>query len=390
MIKNRFHLIVVSVIMFSFIILGVQSCSNGTNNDKRSETSIKDTDSIALEKISTASEIKNVDSSVAKEKTTAHNNVPASKSDKKKATVAHKKQEGNKSINKKGTTTPTAKEPETKVSDHTAKEPIVKTEDKTNKTNTTSIESRAKNTDSTPTVEKLTPQVKPVAKIQPSKKVVTRTAKTPKTSPKGKPLYKIVPTTVKDADSNSYSIIVIGKQSWMGENLKTTHYANGKKIANVKDSSRWTVFNSGAYCSYNNDSLNVKQYGYLYNWFAVNDSQKICPKGWHIPSETDWNVLEESIGGTKIAGGKMKDTITSYWTNSYGNTNESGFNGLPSGCRTSKGTFNSIGYYGLWWTATENYSNYAWYRSINYNSTDLFRHYYYKRYGFSVRCVKND
>jgi len=204
---------------------------------------------------------------------------------------------------------------------------------------------------------------------------------------KNKQVIKNAPTIVKDVDSNIYSIIVIGKQFWMGENLKTKHYANGKSIANVKDSSRWTVFNSGAYCAYKNDTLQVKTYGLLYNWFAVNDSQKICPKGWHVPTDADWSVLEENLGGNSVAGGKLKDTIA--WTNAFGNTNESGFRALPSGCRTNKGTFNSFGFYGLWWSSSENYSTYAWYRSVNYSSTDFFRHYYYKRYGFSIRCLKD-
>jgi len=206
---------------------------------------------------------------------------------------------------------------------------------------------------------------------------------------KPKTINKTVPTIVKDADSNVYSIIVIGKQQWMGENLKTTHYSNGKIIPYVKDSGRWAIFNSGAYAIYGNDTSISRKNGLLYNWFAVNDSQKICPKGWHIPTDADWNVLDESLGGTNLAGGKMKDTVLVNWINAFGNTNESGFNGLPSGCRTNKGTFSSLGFYGLWWSSTENYATYAWYRCVNYNSTDLFRHYYYKRYGFSIRCLKD-
>jgi len=194
--------------------------------------------------------------------------------------------------------------------------------------------------------------------------------------------------TIKDIDGNEYKIIEIGKQQWMAENLKTTRFRNGKKIANVKDSSRWAVFNSGAYCAYSNDSLKIKTQGLLYNWFAVVDSQKICPIGWHVPTDNDWTVLEENLGGSDVAGGKLKDT-TNVWPTSFGASNEIGFNGLPSGCRTDKGTFNSFGYYGLWWASTENYTTYAWYRCINYNSINLFRHYYYKRYGFSIRCIKD-
>ena len=205
---------------------------------------------------------------------------------------------------------------------------------------------------------------------------------------KSKAISQVIPTTVTDVDGNSYKIIKIGSQQWMLENLKTKHYRNGKAIPFVKDSTRWAVFTSGAFCFYANDSDNIKLHGLLYNWFAVNDSNKLCPTGWHVPSENDWNALEENLGGVTVAGGKMKDTVA-LWSNSFGGTNESGFKGLPSGCRTNKGTFNSFGFYGLWWTSSENYTTYAWYRGIDYNSTDLFRHYYYKRYGFSVRCLKD-
>mgnify|MGYP001809864440 CR=1 FL=1 len=205
-----------------------------------------------------------------------------------------------------------------------------------------------------------------------------------KTSVKSQVIQK-----VKDADSNEYSVVIIGKQMWMDGNLRTTRFSNGKSIAEVKDSSRWTVFNSPAYCKYNNDTSLKPINGNLYNWYAAADSQNICPKGWKVPTDEDWRVLEEFLGGASMAGGKLKDTVANEWLESYGNSNESGFKGNPSGCRTNKGTFNSFGYYGLWWSATENYSTYAWYRSINYSSTELFRHYYYKRYGFSVRCLKN-
>lgn len=194
--------------------------------------------------------------------------------------------------------------------------------------------------------------------------------------------------TITDIDGNVYKIVEIGKQQWMAENLKTTKFRNGKKIANVKDSTRWAVFNSAAYCAYSNDSLKTKEHGLLYNWFTVVDSQNVCPTGWHVPTDKDWNILVEYVGGSDVAGGKLKDT-TNIWPTSFGASNESGFNGLPSGCRTDKGTFNSLGYYGLWWSSTENYTTYAWYRCLNYNSINLFRHYYYKRYGFSIRCLKD-
>jgi uncharacterized protein (TIGR02145 family) len=133
---------------------------------------------------------------------------------------------------------------------------------------------------------------------------------------------------------------------------------------------------------------NYSIYGVLYNWSAA---QEACPSGWHLPSDEEWDILTTFIGGGLLVGGKMKDTITGYWDNlNIGDTNESGFSGLPGGSCGHNG-FEHIGHSGSWWTATEatEISAYeAWRRRLDFNSY-FFRGNLVKGLGFSVRCVKD-
>ena len=111
--------------------------------------------------------------------------------------------------------------------------------------------------------------------------------------------------TLKDIDGNVYKTVKIGNQWWMTENLKVIHYRNGDKIPCLTDDDEWDQ-STRAYCYYNNDTTNVEIYGRLYNWFAVNDSRKIAPEGWHVPTDEEWQELVDYLGGDTLAGGKMK------------------------------------------------------------------------------------
>ncbi len=162
--------------------------------------------------------------------------------------------------------------------------------------------------------------------------------------------------TVTDIDGNVYEIVTIGNQVWMAENLKVTHYRNGEPLPNVTDNIEWRNLDTGAYCNYNNDVAYVATYGRLYNWFAVNDSRNIAPAGWHVPSDAEWQTLDDYLGSdTNDAGCKLKETGTSHWRSpNEGATNESRFSALPGGARKSLfGTFDYIGIYAFFWTSTE-------------------------------------
>jgi len=127
----------------------------------------------------------------------------------------------------------------------------------------------------------------------------------------------------------------------------------------------------------------------MYNWYAVNDSRGLAPQGYHIPTDAEWTTLATSLGGDNVAGGKMKTTGTTYWaTPNTDATNSSGFSGLPGGYGGE--SFGSFGSYGSWWTATSSAALTAYTRDLGYNYSYLYTaSNRSKRFGFSVRCVKD-
>ena len=104
-------------------------------------------------------------------------------------------------------------------------------------------------------------------------------------------------TQITDTDGNVYHSVTIGTQTWMVENLKTTHYRNGESIANVKEFKAWFVLTSSAWCDNMNDPANGTKYGKLYNGYAVMDSRKIAPAGWHVPTDAEWTTMTDYLGG---------------------------------------------------------------------------------------------
>jgi uncharacterized protein (TIGR02145 family) len=192
-----------------------------------------------------------------------------------------------------------------------------------------------------------------------------------------------------DVDGNSYNTVTIGSQVWMAENLKTTKYRNGDPIATNLSNTAWGAATTGAYAIYNNDAANNTTYGKLYNWFAVTDSRNLCPVGWHVPTDAEWTTLENYLGGTVIAGGKLKSTSTLWSAPNTEATNESGFSGLPGGLRGSNGAYGNVGYYGCWWSSTVYSTTGAWYRVLYYSNGNSSRNYNFKQTGFSVRCLRD-
>ena len=215
--------------------------------------------------------------------------------------------------------------------------------------------------------------------------------------------------TVTDVDGNIYNTVVIGTQCWMKENLKTTQYKNSTAIPNITADATWTSDVTGAYCCYNNDCPTYNAtYGKLYNWYAVNNANGICPTGWHVPTHDEWTDLEIAIciSGTCATdfpydasttgwrgtdeGGRLKEPGTTHWNApNYEACNCSNFTALPGGYRNAGGSFGSGGTNGYWWTATEYDAPNSWYRILNYSYAQVNRRYINKKYGFSVRCVKD-
>jgi uncharacterized protein (TIGR02145 family) len=204
-------------------------------------------------------------------------------------------------------------------------------------------------------------------------------------------VIKTLPEKLKDYDGNLYHIVKIGDQTWMAENLSTTHYRNGDAIPVVNENSDWSNQKKGAWCNYRNDENYAITYGHLYNYYAVADNRKLCPANWHVPTDAEWRVLGEYLGGDPVAGAKLMEMGTSHW-NSPNDlaTNETGFTALPGGVRRDGGASSNLGNNGLWWSSSEASSTTAWMRELLYhNKTYILRAGLNKDYGLSVRCIKN-
>jgi uncharacterized protein (TIGR02145 family) len=194
---------------------------------------------------------------------------------------------------------------------------------------------------------------------------------------------------VADADNNYYYAVTIGTQTWMQENLKTTHYRDDTSIPLVTDNTSWKNLTTPGYCWYNNSETDYKSTcGALYNWYTVNTG-KLCPSGWHVPANGEWITLTNYLGGESVAGGKLKETGSIHWGDLNSSTNETGFTALPGGYRKDDGTFADIGSAGLWWSASTALTSLSYYAVLFYNSSSLVRGSYSNTYGLSIRCIKD-
>ncbi|MFN8282388.1 MAG: FISUMP domain-containing protein [Chitinophagales bacterium] len=199
-------------------------------------------------------------------------------------------------------------------------------------------------------------------------------------------------TRPRDIDGNVYDTVVIGTQTWMVQNLKTTKYNDGTSIPTDLDDVAWANINIGAFTVYNaNNTFNTTYYndtyGKLYNWYAVNTG-KLAPKGWHIPTDAECTTLTDYLGGENTAGGAMK--ATTLWNSpNTGANNSSGFTCLPAGRRDITGSFNDLGNFGNFWSSTGLDRNNAWSRRMYFSSTDVSKYGTIKQTGLSVRCVRD-
>ena len=203
---------------------------------------------------------------------------------------------------------------------------------------------------------------------------------------------------VSDLDGNNYSTIIIGTQEWMAENIRTSVYSNGDPIPNVTDVAQWNNLTTGAWRSYNNSCQSEIPHGKLYNWYTVGDTRNVCPTGWHVPSEADWNTLlgfldpgfNPSIEGTQSlsAGGQLKSVGTQYWNSPNSNaTDQFGFSSLPSGACDDNSFFYGLGDETFYWSSTEYNSAAGWYHILNFSDSEIKRFGCNKLSGVSVRCV---
>lgn len=199
---------------------------------------------------------------------------------------------------------------------------------------------------------------------------------------------------VRDAEGNVYQTVKIGNQLWMAENLRTSKFCNGDAVAYVEDEDKWRYTKEAAWCYQDNDPKLGEEYGKIYNWHTVSDERNICPCGWKVPNESDWDALAQALGGNAVAGSKMKtvgsmEEKTGVWHDmNESATNESGFNGVPGGGRDGVGGFLKPGFAGGWWSSTPASDDAAYGRGLAGGAGNLLRDSEHKNSGFSIRCVK--
>jgi uncharacterized protein (TIGR02145 family) len=163
----------------------------------------------------------------------------------------------------------------------------------------------------------------------------------------------------------------------------------GTKLGLINLETKW-VSQISAECLNTANTLIPDSYGRLYTWYAATDYRKLCPAGWHVPTDAEWTVLTNYLGGESVAGGKLKSTGVSYWTSpNTGATNESGFTAMPVGMHMSDGTFYNRSNAGFWWSITENSPTNVFNREMHYHLASILTGSYFKNSGFSVRCLKD-
>jgi uncharacterized protein (TIGR02145 family) len=214
---------------------------------------------------------------------------------------------------------------------------------------------------------------------------------------------------VTDIDGNTYQSVTNCGLTFTKQNLNVSKYSDGTPIPQVQNATAWANLTTGAWCYIENNTANGATYGKLYNWYAVAGiydaasainpalRKKLAPAGWHVPTDAEWTQLTTCLGGESVAGGKMKSTGTlqagtGLWQDpNTAATNESGFTGLPAGYRFTNGTFYGFGLFGLggWWSSSEDGTSIVWYRYVSYAQGDAIRGSSDKRYGFSVRCLRD-
>ena len=200
---------------------------------------------------------------------------------------------------------------------------------------------------------------------------------------------------IMDADGNVYTAVRIGTQEWLVENLKTTKYVDGTPISLVTDSTAWNTLSTPAYCWLNNDSaMYADKFGALYNYYVVADSssKKVCPSGWQIPTHNDFEILKDYMryhGHFAIEGKALKAVTDWILVPPYTGTDDYRFKALPAAFRNVSGTFGTVGYE-IWFRSNTEYNDstaITW--QLYYESYAFNTFWSDKRFGFSVRCLRD-
>jgi len=200
--------------------------------------------------------------------------------------------------------------------------------------------------------------------------------------------------TISDVDGNTYKTVIIGDQQWMAENLNVTKFNDGTVIPNASLWLDWSENDTTGWCNYYNKAEYNAKHGKLYNWNVVstlkNGDKNVCPTGWHVPNNSEWEKLGVKLGGVFVAGGKIKVKGTADWNSPNPDaTNSSLFSAYPSGVRSSDGSFEGLGNVAQWWSTDEIDYRTANALSVYYVNSQFSLYSGVKRSGSSIRCIKN-
>jgi uncharacterized protein (TIGR02145 family) len=205
---------------------------------------------------------------------------------------------------------------------------------------------------------------------------------------------------IRDIDGNVYRIIMTESGVWMAQNLNTFKLNDGTPLEIVYDNSKWEDIKVPARGFFNNSVEYAETYGAIYNWYAV-ATGKLCPAGWHVPTEEEWNDIMDYAGGAQKSGdnpSKLKEAGTAHWkTPNEGATNEIYFTALPAGEISLFGKDNEPGTATNWWTSTEDKNlmpgekpNNAMIVGLSYNFHSKTLGTYYKWSALPVRCRQDE
>lgn len=210
-------------------------------------------------------------------------------------------------------------------------------------------------------------------------------------------------TSTTDIDGNIYPTVIIGTQLWMQTNLKTTKlndYTDILYFPYVPDTNAWLNLYTPAYCWYGDSQANRESFGGIYNWYTV-ETGKLCPSGWHVPTDNDFKILEiylgmppdtANLGGWRGVGIGTQLKSPESWDTGIAGTNSSGFTAKGGGYKFGVlGTYCDIGKVSYWWTSTLHWSDAtkALYRRLDYDNAKVFREGVIKAGGKYVRCLKD-
>ncbi|HEX2922054.1 MAG TPA: fibrobacter succinogenes major paralogous domain-containing protein [Bacteroidales bacterium] len=206
---------------------------------------------------------------------------------------------------------------------------------------------------------------------------------------------------IRDLDGNVYRVIMTESGVWMAENLKTFKLNDGTPLNYVRDNSKWADTKAASYGWYKSSADYTETYGAIYNWHAV-ATGKLCPKGWHVPTEAEWNDLMDYAGGNVKSGdnpAKLKESGTAHWkAPNKGATNEIHFTALPAGYISFFKSSDEPGTTTNWWTATEDMNDVepgqkpanAEIAGVSYNFNSKTLGTFQKESALPVRCKADD